>query len=253
LRRIRVIPVLLLQNGGLVKTIRFKKPNYIGDPINAVRIFNDKEVDELVILDISVTQNKREPNFEHLEEIVSEAFMPLGYGGGVKTLDHIKKAFNCGIEKVIINTSASENQKLLSEAASIYGSQSIVASVDVGVDWLGKKGIYTKNGKKKVANSVTAYCKMLQEAGAGEIILTSIHREGTFRGYDTELINEVCHQVHIPVVANGGARHTKDFKAAIDAGASAVAAGSRFVYTGRENGILINYPTQKELIENLFT
>jgi len=252
LRRIRVIPVLLLQNGGLVKTLRFKRPNYIGDPINAVRIYNEKEVDELVILDISATKESREPNFEHLEEIVSEAFMPLGYGGGLKSVDHIKQAFDCGIEKVVLNTAAYENTKLITEAAKIYGSQSIVVSVDVNQNMLGRKGVYIHNGQKKIAPSPEQYCQQLEEAGAGEIVLTAIHREGTFKGYDTELIKQISHQIHIPLVANGGARNMDDFKLAAEAGASAVAAGSRFVYTGRENGILINYPKQAELNAQLF-
>jgi len=251
-KRIRVIPVLLLQNGGLVKTINFKKPKYIGDPINAVRIFNEKEVDELVILDISATQKGREPDFEHLEEMVSEAFMPLGYGGGLKTLDHIKKAFDCGIEKVVVNTIAFENTHLITEAAKIYGNQSIVVSVDVNNNLLGKSNVYINNGKKKLKETVDAYCKRMEDAGAGEIILTAIHREGTFNGYDTKLINRISHQIQIPLVANGGARDLNDFKLAIEAGASAVAAGSRFVYTGRENGIMINYPSQKVLKADLF-
>lgn len=252
MRRVRVIPTLLLQNGGLVKTIRFKRPNYIGDPINAVRIFNEKEVDELVILDIVASKENRTPNFNHLEEIVSEAFMPLGYGGGLNTLDRIKRAFDCGIEKVVINSAAYNNLQLISEAANIYGNQSIVVSVDITTNFLGKFTTYSSVNSAKRKAKPLQHCKAVEEAGAGEILLTAIHREGTFKGYDTRLIETISQQVNIPVVANGGARCIDDFKEAVKAGASAVAAGSRFVYTGRENGIMINYPTQKELKQKLF-
>jgi cyclase len=243
---------LLLQSGGLVKTICFKKPNYIGDPINAVRIFNEKEVDELVILDITASKENKAPNFDHLEEMVSEAFMPLGYGGGLNTLDHIKRAFDCGIEKVVINNAAYNNLQLISKSDSIYGNQSIVGAVDVTMNFLGKYATYSHVNAGKGKLKPLEHCKFVEEAGAGEIFLTAIHREGTFKGYDTQLIESISRQVNIPVVANGGARHLDDFKDAIEVGASAVAAGSRFVYTGRENGIMINYPTQKELKQKLF-
>lgn len=252
MRRVRVIPVLLLQNGGLVKTFRFKKPNYIGDPINAVRIFNEKEVDELVILDISATPNKKQPDFNHLEDMVSEAFMPLAYGGGIKSINDIKRAFDCGIEKIVLNSITYETPQLIKEASKIYGNQSIVVSIDVNTNLFGAYQLFSHCGSKKQGKQVVEYCKIMEEAGAGEIILTAIHKEGCFKGYDTNLINQISHEISIPVVANGGARGIEDFKDAIESGASAVAAGSRFVYTGRENGIMINYPSQAELKSRLF-
>ncbi|MCU4175084.1 AglZ/HisF2 family acetamidino modification protein [Carboxylicivirga sp. N1Y90] len=252
MRRVRVIPALLLQDGGLVKTICFSKANYIGDPINAVRIFNDKEVDELVILDISATPNKRRPNFNALEDMVSEAFMPLAYGGGLKTLDDIKRAFDCGIEKVVLNSITHESPELITEAARIFGNQSIVVAVDVKLGLWGKYKLVSNSRQTKHKEDIVSYCQRMESAGAGEIMLTAVHHEGTFKGYDTKLINALSHQINIPLVANGGARNIEDFKEAIDAGASAVAAGSRFVYTGRENGIMINYPKQEELKTQLF-
>ena len=252
MRRVRVIPALLLQNGGLVKTIRFKKPNYIGDPLNAVRIFNEKEVDELVILDINATKKNQLPNFSHLEEMVSEAFMPLAYGGGLQNLDQIKQAFDCGIEKVVINSCAFSNINLISQAAKVFGNQSIVVSVDIGKTLLGNYRLFSHGGTNSYKQDPVAYCKELEKAGAGELFLTAIHREGTFNGYDSKLIEAISHQVNIPLVANGGAKEMNDFLEAIKAGASAVAAGSRFVYTGRENGIMINYPTQAELKQSLY-
>jgi len=253
MKRIRIIPVLLLQNEGLVKTIKFKKPNYIGDPINAVKLFNDKEVDELVFLDISATKLYKEPNYSKIEEIASECFMPLAYGGGIKNIEQIKKIFSIGIEKVIINSAILSNKNLIAEAAKIYGSQSIVASVDVKKGLLGKYNCYSHAGKIKIKQNLIDYVRNIENQGAGEIILTSINQEGTLEGYNIELIKIVSENVNIPVVANGGASEIDDFtKAIIDGGASAVAAGSIFVYKSKNRGVLINYPSQNELKENFF-
>lgn len=253
MKRIRVIPVLLLQNGGLVKTIQFKKPNYIGDPINAVKIFNEKEVDELAFIDIEATIKQKEPDYNKIEEIASECFMPLAYGGGIKDLDQIKRIFAIGVEKVIINSAIHSNPKLISEAAQIFGNQSIVASIDVKKDIFGKYGIYIESGKKKIKQSIEDFVKKTESMGAGEIILTSIEKEGTFKGYDLELIKTVSQSVNIPVVANGGASELSDFYDAVNlGGASAVAAGSLFVYKSKNRGVLINYPSQNNLKTNLF-
>ena len=253
MKRIRVIPVLLLQNGGLVKTIKFKKPNYIGDPINAVKIFNEKEVDELVFLDIDATKLNKEPNYKIIEEIASECFMPLSYGGGINNIEQIKKIFKIGVEKVIINSSIPKSPELISEAAKIYGNQSIVASVDVKKTTFGNYSCYSHNGKRKIKRKLVGYVKHIETGGAGEIILTSIDREGTFSGYDIDLIKKVSEAVNIPVVANGGASKIEDFaNAAVTGGASAVSAGSFFVYKSKNKGVLINYPAQKELKEKVF-
>lgn len=243
----RVIPVLLIKNDGLVKTINFKKPVYIGDPINAVKIFNEKEVDELILLDTTATLEKREPNYIKIEEIVSEAFMPIGYGGGINKIQQIEKLFKLGVEKIILNTAALENLDLISQAAEIFGSQSIVIAVDVKKDIWGKKRIYTYAGTKKQNKDIFNLLKEVEKAGAGEIFINSIDRDGTMSGYDIELIRAVSSNVRLPVIACGGAGKIEDFSMAIHAGASAVAAGAMFVFQGRYRAVLINYPKYNEL------
>jgi imidazole glycerol-phosphate synthase subunit HisF len=252
LKRVRVIPILLLQNGGLVKTIRFKHPTYIGDPINAVKIFNEKEVDEIALLDINATKQNREPDCEKIREICSEAFMPFAYGGGIKNIDQIKLLFQTGIEKVIINTQAFYQPQLIEQAATIFGSQSIVLSMDVKKNMFGKYTVWVASGTINTKYSPEEYAKKMAHFGAGEIILTPIDREGTYQGYDEKLIQSVAHSVNVPVVANGGASSVQSFLPAIKAGASAVSAGSMFVYHGDKKGILINYPSQSQLSEQLF-
>lgn len=252
MRRIRVIPVLTLRNEKLVKTIRFKNPNYIGDPINAVKIFNEKEVDEIVILDITATKEKREPNYKKIEEIAEEAFMPFAYGGGITSLNQIELLFKLGIEKVVINSALATNLNLLREASNVFGSQSIVASVDVKKNWLGKKTVYINSGSEKINLSLFEYVKKLEENGAGELFINSIDLEGTYLGYDNALIKNISELVDIPIIACGGASKVTDFYEVIKHGASAVAASSLFVYQGVQKGILINYPTQEKLAEEVY-
>lgn len=247
MHRSRIIPTLLMDNDGLVKTQKFKNPRYIGDPINAVRIFNNKEVDELVLLDITASTEKREPKFENIVEIVSEAFMPIGYGGGINNMGHIERLFKIGIEKVILNTSAFENEDLISEASKVYGSQSIVVSIDVKKDFFGNYQIYTASGKTKQKIELLQALKKFQDLGAGEIMINSIEREGTMNGYDLKLVNDVCKNLRIPVVASGGAGKIEHFVEAINAGASGVAAGSMFVYQGVHRAVLISYIKSEEL------
>lgn len=248
--RYRVIPVLLLKNNGLVKTTRFKKPIYIGDPINAVKIFNDKEVDELILLDITATINKREPDYLRIEEIVSEAFMPIGYGGGINKLEQIEKLFKLGVEKVILNTSAQMNPLLLNKASQIFGNQSIVVSIDVKKDFWGKNNIYTHGGNVKQKTDLISFLRKAIEYGAGEIFINSIDNDGLMKGYNLELIQQVSENVSIPVIACGGAGNVQDFSRAIKAGASAVSAGAMFVFQGVHRAVLISYPKYEEL-ENL--
>lgn len=243
----RVIPVLLLHDGGLVKTVKFKSPKYVGDPINAVRIFNVKEVDELVILDIGATREGREPNYDHIKEIVSEAFMPIGYGGGISTLNQIEKLFKIGVEKIILNTAAFTNSALITEAASIYGSQSIVVSIDVKKDVWGEYKAYTNSGIQKQKGDLSTLLKEFQDKGAGEIFLNSIDKDGTMSGYDIILIEKAVKVLDIPLVAIGGAGQVKHLAAAIKAGASAVAAGSIFVFQGIHRAVLISYIKSEEL------
>jgi cyclase len=252
MRRIRIIPVLTLQNEKLVKTIRFKNPTYIGDPINAVKIFNEKEVDEIVILDITATKEKREPNYAKIEEISSEAFMPFAYGGGITSLNQIEKLFKLGIEKVVLNSILETNINLVTEAAKIFGSQSIIASIDVKKNIFGKTHAYKISGTTKIEASVSDYVKQLEQAGAGEFFINSIDKDGTYSGYDLELIKSISNQVNTPIVACGGASSIDSFLPAIQNGASAIAAGSMFVYTGSTRGILINYPKQEDLVSKVY-
>jgi imidazole glycerol-phosphate synthase subunit HisF len=247
--RTRIIPALLLNDGGLVKTVKFSKERYVGDPINAVRIFNVKEVDELVLLDITRTRNGLEPAFDDISEIVSEAFMPVGYGGGITSLQQIDKLFQIGVDKVILNTAAFENEQIVYEASRIYGSQSIVVSIDVKKDLWGEHKIYTHSGTKKQKTDLLKAIKHLQELGAGEIILNSIDRDGTMQGYDLPLLRRVSHSLDIPVVAIGGAGSINHFAEAIKEGASAVAAGSMFIFQGVHKAVLISYITTDQLDE----
>lgn len=238
-------------NDGLVKTQNFKAPLYLGDPINAVRIFNEKEVDELIILDITATNEQKNPNYSRIGEIVSESFMPVGYGGGINNLEQIKRIFDVGVEKIIIN-SAMFDFKLIEDAASIFGNQSVVISIDVKKSLFSGYQVFTCSGRKKHKIDYLQLAKNVASAGAGEIVIQSIDREGMMKGYDLDLIYSVSSIVDIPVVASGGAGELIDFKKAITtANASAVAAGSLFVFKSKQKGILINYPSQRS-IKDLF-
>ena len=248
MNRPRIIPTLLIQNGDLVKTKRFKNPRYLGDPINAIRIFNEKAVDELCVLDITASKNDTKPDFDLLEKMASEAFMPLCYGGGIKDIDEIKHIFRIGFEKVIINSSVSTNMNLIREAAQYFGSQSIVGSIDYKKTIFGYN-CYTVDGKKMIKIKPKDRAKMLLNAGAGELLLYSIERDGMRVGYDIEMIKNISNVVDIPVIACGGAKTIEDLKDALNAGADAVAAGSLFVYFGEKQAVLINYPEEKEFVK----
>jgi len=250
--RVRLIPVLLMDRGKLVKTVKFKKPNYIGDPVNAVKIFNDKEVDEIVLLDISATKDRRQPDYDKIEEICSEAFMPFAYGGGINSLAQVDRLFQLGIEKVVLNSVLNSNIDLVKQISDKYGAQSIVASIDVKKNLFGKYVAYSHSGFKKVGTSIEKYLNRILEVGVGEVFLNSIDRDGTFLGYDLELINQISKISGVPLVACGGAFDLNDFKSAIENGASAVGAGSIFVYRGKQKGILINYPSQEALKEKVY-
>jgi cyclase len=245
MKRIRIIPALLLMNDGLYKTVRFKSPKYVGDPINTVRIFNEKGADEIVLLDIGASKEKTGINYKKIGEIAGEAFMPMGYGGGVRTFDDAKRVFDAGFEKVIINTAAAENPSLIGEIAKVYGSQSAVVSIDARVGWTGGYKVHVAGGSKNTGRSPADYAKDMENAGAGEVILNSIDRDGTWEGYDLKLIRMVSEAVTVPVIACGGASGMDDLtKAVTEGGASAVAAGSMFVYQKKGMGVLISFPSQ---------
>lgn len=249
----RVIPCLLFQNGSLVKTKKFKNPSYVGDAINAIKIYNNKEVDELIFLDILASKENRNPNLQIIKEIATECFMPLCYGGGLRNLNVLKEIFNIGVEKVSINTYAIENPDFIKQAAREFGNQSIVVSIDVKKNFLGKYEVYSKGGTVNTHLDPIDFAKKVEENGAGEILLTSIDKEGTWLGFDIELIKKITASVGIPVIANGGAGKLEDVKTAvIQGGAHAVALGSMVVYQKKDLGVLINFPKRSDLVK-LFT
>jgi cyclase len=245
----RIIPVILLKEYGLVKTVNFNNPTYIGDPINAVKILNDKEVDELILLDIDASPNQIEPNYTRVREIVSESFMPIGYGGGLRNIEQVKKIFDVGVEKVIINSSLFDFN-LIESIAKVYGNQSIAISLDIRKSLFGEYHIYTNSGSIKHKVNLIELSNNLVNSGAGELIIQSIDNDGKMKGYDYKLINIFSRNVNVPIIALGGAGLINDFKDVIEnTNCSAVAAGSIFVYKGSQNGILINYPTRDNIIE----
>ena len=242
-----MIPVLLIHKGGIYKTNRFKNPLYIGDPINAIRLFNDLGVDEICILDIDASKSNIIPNYNAIEDMASEAFMPFSYGGGIKTIDQANSLLQLGIEKIVLNHAVQNNHKLINECATQFGSQSVVVSINY------KKKIFNGNLcfdhvtnntlKINIVNAAMA----AQKAGAGEVMINSVDRDGLMCGLDVDTIKEVSAVISIPVVACGGAGNIEHIHAAVEAGASAVAAGSMFIFHGKQNGVLINYPTEEQL------
>lgn len=246
----RVIPCLLLHNAGLVKTLRFKEPKYLGDPINIVRIFNDKEVDELVFLDITATPERKGPPFELLRKIASECFMPLCYGGGVADIGTMKALYKLGIEKVALNTAAVRSPSIVSAASKEFGAQSVIVSIDVKKKWLGGYEVFTHGGRRGSGMDPAEHARNMESEGAGEILVNSIDRDGTMGGYDLELVRRVSGAVGIPVVACGGAGSVGDLGLVVkEGGASAAGAGSMFVFQGVHRAVLISYPTQREIRE----
>lgn len=250
--RTRVIPCLLLKNGGLVKTRGFAEPKYVGDPINAVKIFNEKEVDELVFLDISATPAGRPPSFELIRDIAAEAFMPFAYGGGVTSVEEVKRLVGLGAEKVVVDSAAVARPELVREAAEVVGSQSLVVAIDVKRSLLGRYEVVTHSGARRAGLDPVAWAQQVESLGAGEILVNSVDRDGTMKGYDLALLRKVTSAVRVPVVACGGAGGLADLRAAVaEGGASAVAAGSLFVFHGKHRAVLITYPDYREL-EQLF-
>ena len=243
----RVIPCLLIQGNGLVKTRKFKDPVYIGDPVNAVRLFSDKEADEIVILDIEASKNKLEPNYNLIAEMAGEAFMPLAYGGGVRNLDQIKRLIRAGVEKVVINTQATESMDTILEAVKYFGSQAIVGAVDVRKKIFGGYAVVSNSGTVETNLNLQQHLSNLVQAGVGELFINNTDRDGTMDGYDLTLVKAVS-KSSVSVVVCGGAGKLQDMSEAVfEGGASAVAAGSMFVFHGKHRAVLINYPKAAEL------
>lgn len=243
----RLMPCLLMSNGALVKTIRFKDGPYVGDPVNAVRIFNQKEVDELILLDIHATTQNRGIDFDTLEKVVSECFMPICYGGGVRTLEDMRRLYALGIEKVSLGAAAFEVPDLVRQAAAEFGSQAVVVTLDVKKGLLGGYTVRTRGGSCDMKISPSQAARTFEEQGAGELLLYAIDRDGTWSGFDLKLVESVSQVARVPVVAAGGAGSLEDIKAAVkQAGASAVAVGSMAVFQGKDLGVLIKFPSRKD-------
>lgn len=246
--RTRVIPCLQLIDESLVKTVKFGNHGYIGDPINTVRIFNELEVDELCFLDIRATNEKRKPNFKILAEIANECFMPLSYGGGVTDADMAKQILSIGFEKIVLNSAAYTNPKLVTEIANYSGNQSVVGSIDVKKNLFGKYQVFTNDGTIKQSKDPVQWAKELEDLGAGELLVTSMDRDGTWKGYDTEILKRITSAVNIPVIANGGAGNVQHIGEVVEqCNVSAVALGSMVVYQAEGLGVLVNFPDKEKL------
>ena len=246
--RTRIIPTLLLRNESLVKTIRFGKFTYVGDPANTVRIFNELEVDELLFLDITASRENRGPNLKVLADIANECFMPLGYGGGISSLDQAKAVFDIGFEKVSINTHAAAQPVLISKLAEHYGSQAVIVSIDVRKGLFGGQTVRTLSGKQNTRRDPVAWAKEVEQMGAGEILLTAMDREGTWDGFDLDLVKRVTDAVSIPVIAHGGAGSLEHIRQVVkQSHASAVALGSMVVFQKKGMGVLVNFPEAGKL------
>jgi cyclase len=250
--RTRIIPCLLLRNESLVKTVRFSKFSYIGDPANTCRIFNELEVDELAFLDISASREEREPNYNLLADIANECFMPVSYGGGVASVRIAEQLLKLGLEKLVLNTPAMRDPALITQLANAFGSQAVIVSVDVKARLWRSPQCRGLSGRMRGGRSPDDWAREVQDRGAGEILLTSIDREGTWSGFDLELIRSVTSSVTVPVIAHGGAGCIADIGNAVRiGGASAVALGSMVVYQSKGMGVLVSFPDRQKLAAEL--
>ena len=245
----RIIPCLLYDGSGLVKTIKFKNPSYIGDPINAIKIYNEKEVDELIVIDINATKEKRKPNFDKIADMASEAFMPFAYGGGVKTFDDFASLYKIGIEKVIVNSLIQENPEIIKKVIEHYGSQAVIACIDFKKSMFSGIIPYSYIGNK-IKMSLVDYANYLTtDIGVGELMLQSLDKDGTWEGFDDEIISTILNSVEIPVIACGGCGSIKDLKTVLyKTNANAAAIGSMAVYSKKGMGVLINFPNREKVI-----
>lgn len=250
--RTRVIPCLQLIDDNLVKTVKFDNHGYIGDPINTVRIFNELEVDELCFLDIRASVQGREPNIEILQQIANECFMPLSYGGGVKDFETAQKILSIGFEKIVLNTAAYRTPALVTQISQHFGAQAVIGSIDVKKNMWGKYQVYINDGKEKIKKDAIEWAKELEQLGAGELLVTSMDKDGSWSGYDQDIIAKINDVVNIPVIANGGAGSVADIESVVKkCGVSAVALGSMVVYQKKGMGVLVNFPDKKQLEQAL--
>jgi cyclase len=243
----RVIPCLLLRHGGLVKTQKFANPKYVGDPINAIRIFNEKEVDELMVLDITASKEGQEPDYALIEQFAGECFMPLTYGGGIRSVEQARRLFSLGVEKISLQTAVLEDLSFITRLADQFGNQSILVSIDVKKNSLGGYHPYASSTGKTLPQDWCAFMTQAVLAGAGEVVLNAVDRDGMMQGMDLEIIRIAANAVSVPLIAMGGVGSLGDIKSAVDAGASAVAAGAFFVFRGPHRAVLITYPRYENL------
>ncbi len=245
---VRVIVCLTLMGSGLYRTVGFRRPKYVGDPVNTVKLFNDQKVDELLFLDATPTSEWSDERFEIAREVAGEAFMPMGYGGKLRDINRISQVFEAGFEKVVLNTATVENSDLVRQAVEIFGGQSIVGAIDVNISLLNRRPtVYINCGKKRMKLDPVDHGRRLAADGVGEIMIRSIPCDGTMTGYDCELTRRIAEAVHVPVIAVGGAGKMVHFKTAVEHGAHAVAAGSMFVYQGPHRAVLVQYPSDGDL------
>jgi imidazole glycerol-phosphate synthase subunit HisF len=248
----RLIPCLLIRSGGLYKTIRFKSPTYLGDPINAVKIFSDKEADEIIVMDIGATSENCGPDFELISDVANQAFMPVCYGGGVSTLSQMERLYSLGVEKVVLNSIAHARPSLVAEAAQHFGNQSVVVCLDCKKPFFSTDyAVYTKRGKIRINSSILDCAKYFESLGAGEIVLNNIDLDGTMAGYDHALFNKIGEALSIPVVGLGGACSLEDMRRAVRESGIAAAAGSLFSFRWPERAVLINYPKNRSHTPNV--
>lgn len=245
----RVIPALLLHNDGLVKTRQFKDPKYVGDPLNAIRIFNEKEVDELLLLDIRASREGGEPNYELIESFATECFMPFCYGGGISRMDQVERLFRLGVEKISLQTATRAGLDLVTQVAGRYGTQAVVGAVDVKTDWKGSRQLYW-SADGSTEREWQGHIQRLVDAGVGEILLNSVDRDGMMGGMDLKTIREATERLPVPLVALAGVGSLDHIREAVEAGASAVAAGAFFVFHGKHRAVLITYPSY-DVLEDL--
>ena len=236
----------------MVKTVRFEDGAYLGDPINVINLFNRFEVDEITLLDVRATVGDRPPAFELIERLAAECWVPLSYGGGVRSIEDVRRVLTSGVEKIVLGTVAADEPQLITEAARIFGAQAVIVAVDARRTGRSEYETFVASGTRPLHVDPAAYAREAASRGAGEILVTSIDRDGTMEGYDADLIRLVADAVDVPVIACGGAGDRKDIAVPIEAGASAVAAGSIFVFQGRERGVLINFP-ERAFLESLLS
>lgn len=246
--RPRIIPCLLVKNGGLVKTVKFANPKYVGDPINAVKIFNEKEVDELIVLNIDASVQNREPDYGMIGNLAVECRMPLCYGGGVKTVEQVEKIISLGVEKVAISSAVVKNPVIVAQAAEVVGSQSVVVVMDVKkTKRVGNYEIWTHNASKPTGRSPVDFAQQVESLGAGEVVINSIDYDGVMKGYDCELVNNIRESINLPITVLGGAGKLQDIGKLINRfGIIGAAAGSLFVFKGKYRAVLINYPSRAQ-------